>query len=44
MTKLRNAGVVIMAKMGLSEWAFFKSSGGISGWNGRGGQTFVSGV
>ncbi|GAQ85762.1 hypothetical protein KFL_002530070 [Klebsormidium nitens] len=39
-TKLRDAGGIMMAKMGLSEWAFFKSSGGISGWNGRGGQTY----
>jgi amidase len=36
------AGGIIMAKMALSEWAFFRSSNGVSGWSGRGGQTFVS--
>ncbi|GAQ87788.1 hypothetical protein KFL_003770080 [Klebsormidium nitens] len=34
------AGGIIMAKLGLSEWAFFRSSNGVSGWSGRGGQVF----
>ena len=37
--KLREAGVVILGKTNLSEWANFRSSKSSSGWSGRGGQT-----
>lgn len=37
--KLREAGVVILGKTNLSEWANFRSSHSSSGWSGRGGQT-----
>src|SRR5437868_794460 len=37
--KLRDAGVVIIGKTNLSEWANFRSSHSTSGWSGRGGQT-----
>jgi amidase len=37
--KLREAGVVILGKTNLSEWANFRSSHSTSGWSGRGGQT-----
>lgn len=37
--KLREAGVVIIGKTNLSEWANFRSSHSSSGWSGRGGQT-----
>jgi amidase len=37
--KLREAGVVILAKTNLSEWANFRDNDSISGWSGRGGQT-----
>src|SRR5438132_594180 len=37
--KLRDAGVVIIGKANLSEWANFRSSHSTSGWSGRGGQT-----
>ncbi len=37
--KLRDAGVVILGKTNLSEWANFRSSHSTSGWSGRGGQT-----
>src|SRR6185503_18672516 len=36
--KLREAGVVILGKTNLSEWANFRSSHSTSGWSGRGGQ------
>jgi len=36
---LRKGGAVILGKTNLSEWANFRSSGSISGWSGRGGQT-----
>jgi amidase len=36
--KLRAAGVVILAKANLSEWANFRSSRSSSGWSGRGRQ------
>jgi len=36
--KLRNAGVVILGKTNLSEWANFRSTHSSSGWSGRGGQ------
>src|SRR6185436_16734373 len=37
--RLRAAGMVILGKTNLSEWANFRSSRSISGWSGRGGQT-----
>jgi amidase len=38
-TRLRQAGAVILGKTNLSEWANFRSSHSTSGWSGRGGQT-----
>src|SRR4051812_45777982 len=38
-TRLRDAGAVLLAKTNLSEWANFRSSHSSSGWSGRGGQT-----
>jgi amidase len=38
-TRLRDAGAIIIGKTNLSEWANFRSSHSISGWSGRGGQT-----
>jgi amidase len=38
-TRLREAGAVILAKTNLSEWANFRDTASISGWSGRGGQT-----
>ena len=35
---LRQAGMVILGKTGLSEWANFRSTHASSGWSGRGGQ------
>lgn len=37
--KLRRAGVVILGKANLSEWANFRSTHSVSGWSSRGGQT-----
>lgn len=37
--QLRKAGVVILGKTNLSEWANFRSNRSTSGWSGRGGQT-----
>ena len=37
--RLRAAGVVILGKTNLSEWANFRSTKSSSGWSGRGGQT-----
>jgi amidase len=37
--KLREAGVVLLGKTNMSEWANFRSSKSTSGWSGRGGQT-----
>lgn len=37
--KLREAGVVILGKANLSEWANFRGFGSSSGWSGVGGQT-----
>ncbi|MBM3880211.1 MAG: amidase [Verrucomicrobia bacterium] len=37
--KLRAAGVVILGKTNLSEWANFRSNRSTSGWSGRGGLT-----
>src|SRR5262245_39294569 len=38
-SRLREAGVVILGKTNLSEWANFRSTHSSSGWSGRGGQT-----
>lgn len=38
-TRLREAGVVILGKTNLSEWANIRSSSSISGWSAVGGQT-----
>ncbi len=38
-SRLREAGAVIIAKANLSEWANFRSTHSISGWSSRGGQT-----
>lgn len=38
-TRLRRAGVVILGKTNLSEWANMRSSVSISGWSAVGGQT-----
>jgi amidase len=37
--KLSQAGVVILGKANLSEWANFRSTHSVSGWSSRGGQT-----
>lgn len=37
--QLRDAGVVLLGKTNLSEWANFRSSHSTSGWSSRGGQT-----
>jgi amidase len=36
--RLRDAGVVLLGKLNLSEWANFRSTNSSSGWSGRGGQ------
>jgi amidase len=36
--RLRAAGVVLLGKLNLSEWANFRSTASSSGWSGRGGQ------
>jgi amidase len=36
--RLRDAGVVLLGKANLSEWANFRSINSSSGWSGRGGQ------
>jgi amidase len=38
-TRLREAGAILLGKTNLSEWANFRSSHSVSGWSGRGGQT-----
>ena len=38
-TRLRDAGAVILGKANLSEWANFRSNDSTSGWSGRGGLT-----
>ncbi|MGA3202896.1 MAG: amidase [Bryobacteraceae bacterium] len=38
-TRLRDAGVVLLGKTNLSEWANYRSSHSLSGWSGRGGLT-----
>ncbi len=36
-TRLREAGAVILGKTNMSEWANFRSTSSLSGWSGRGG-------
>lgn len=36
--KLKAAGAVILGKTNMSEWAFYRSSSGISGWSAKGGR------
>ncbi|MGM1061468.1 amidase family protein [Saccharothrix sp. Mg75] len=38
-TRLRDAGAVVLGKTNLSEWANFRSTRSTSGWSGVGGQT-----
>jgi len=38
-TRLRDAGAVLLGKTNLSEWANFRSTRSTSGWSARGGQT-----
>ena len=38
-TRLREAGAIVIAKSNLSEWANFRSTKSSSGWSARGGQT-----
>ena len=38
-TRLREAGAVLLGKANLSEWANFRSTHSTSGWSARGGQT-----
>jgi amidase len=37
-SRLRAAGAIILGKTNMSEWAFYMSSSGVSGWSARGGQ------
>ncbi len=37
-SRLRDAGVVLLGKLNMSEWANFRSTISSSGWSGRGGQ------
>src|SRR5439155_8851592 len=37
-SKLREAGTIILGKTNMSEWANFRSTASSSGWSGRGGQ------
>ena len=37
--RLRSAGVVVLGKSNLSEWANYRSTRSVSGWSGVGGQT-----
>ncbi len=36
--RLRDAGAIILAKLNLSEWAYFRGERATSGWSARGGQ------
>ena len=36
--RLRAAGAVVLGKTAMSEWAYFRSVDGVSGWSGRQGQ------
>jgi len=37
-SRLRDAGAIILGKANMSEWAYFRSTRGCSGWSSRGGQ------
>lgn len=37
--RLRQAGALILGKTNMSEWGYFRSTRGVSGWSSRGGQT-----
>ena len=39
-SKLRAAGVIILGKSNLSQWANFRSDNSTNGWSAYGGQTF----
>lgn len=39
-TKLRAAGVIILGKSNLSQWANFRSTNSSNGWSAYGGQTY----
>lgn len=41
-SKLRAAGVVILGKTNLSQWANFRSDNSTNGWSAYGGQTFAA--
>ena len=41
-SKLRAAGVVILGKSNLSQWANFRSNNSTNGWSAYGGQTFAA--
>ncbi|MEZ4422136.1 MAG: amidase [Gemmatimonadota bacterium] len=36
--RLRAAGAIVLAKLNMSEWAYFRGERATSGWSGRGGQ------
>lgn len=36
--RLREAGAILLGKANMSEWAYFRSTRGCSGWSSRGGQ------
>lgn len=38
-SRLRDAGAIILGKTNMSEWAGFRSPGAVGGWSGRGGLT-----
>ncbi|KAF2834289.1 amidase [Patellaria atrata CBS 101060] len=40
--KLRESGMVILGKLGLSEWANFRSTNSSNGWSGYGGQVYAA--
>lgn len=39
-TKLKQAGAIILGTTGMSEWANFRSSNSTNGWSAYGGQVF----
>ncbi|KAL1953717.1 hypothetical protein VTO42DRAFT_2352 [Malbranchea cinnamomea] len=41
-TKLKDAGAIILGMAGLSEWANFRSSNSTNGWSAYGGQVFAA--
>ena len=36
--RLREAGAIVLAKLNMSEWAYFRGERATSGWSARGGQ------